>query len=66
MKRSIRLIHRSVFALGILCALGFGTAEAFARTRPQAEAARPWCKPAECNLECGGYGICSGYNCYCY
>lgn len=66
MKRSIRLFNRSVFALGILGALGFGTAEALAMSRPVADAARPYCDPVKCNFDCGGYGICSGFNCLCY
>jgi hypothetical protein len=66
MKRPIRLLSRSVFAVAILGSLGFGAAEALAMSRPQADAARPWCEPVKCNADCGGYGVCSGFNCYCY
>jgi hypothetical protein len=66
MKRSIRLLNRSVFALGVLGSLGFGASQAFAVSRPETAIARPWCDPVKCNFDCGGYGICSGYNCYCY
>jgi hypothetical protein len=66
MKRSIRLFNRSLFALGILGALTFGASEVFASSKSGEEAARPWCEPVKCNAECGGYGICSGFNCLCY
>ena len=66
MKRSIRLLNRSVFALAMVGALAFGAAEALAAPRVEAQADRPWCNPVKCNEECGGYGICSGFNCLCY
>ncbi len=66
MKRSIPLLGRSLFALGVLGALTFGAAEAFATSQPRQDAARPWCDPVKCNASCGGYGMCSGYTCYCY
>lgn len=66
MKRSIRLLNRSLFALGIFGVLTFGAAEVFASSKPAEDAARPWCEPVKCNAECGGYGICSGFNCLCY
>jgi hypothetical protein len=66
MKRSVEMIKRSVFALGVLGSLSFGTAQAFGMSGSKAEAARPWCNPVDCNAKCGGYGICQNNICYCY
>jgi hypothetical protein len=66
MTRSIRLLNRSLFALGIFGALTFGASEVFASSKQEKDAARPWCDPVECNAKCGGYGMCSGFNCYCF
>jgi len=64
MKRSIRAVSRTLFAVGILGALSFGAAEAFGVTLQKE--ARPWCDPVKCNAQCGGYGICQNNVCLCY
>jgi hypothetical protein len=64
MKRSIRRFSRAAFAFGVLGSLAFGASQAFAMSRPD-DAARPYCDPVKCNAQCGGYGICSGFNCLC-
>jgi hypothetical protein len=67
MNAALSLASRSLLTLGILGALTFGAAEAFAGSRPdRGTSSRPWCDPVQCSASCGGYGICSGYNCYCY
>lgn len=64
MPRTLRLINRSFYALAVCGALAFGVSEAFAA--PAQDQARPYCDPVKCNAACGGYGLCSGYNCFCY
>lgn len=65
MKQSSRIVGRALFALGVLGALAFGAAEGLAAPRGEADAARPYCDPVKCNAACGGYGICSGWQCLC-
>lgn len=65
MKRSLQRINRSLFVVGVLGALTFGAAEAFGLSLPKDEADRPWCNPVKCNADCGGQGICRGYDCLC-
>ncbi|HEX6750306.1 MAG TPA: hypothetical protein VF092_23635 [Longimicrobium sp.] len=66
MKRSVQILNRCLFALGIIGSLTFGAAEAFGSARTDKTAARPWCEPVQCNAQCGGYGICQGFQCLCY
>lgn len=66
MKRAIHTLNRWIFALGIVGSLTFGAAEAFGFSGPSKDEERPWCDPVKCNAQCGGYGICSGFNCLCY
>jgi hypothetical protein len=64
----IRRLNRSLYALAVLGALTFGAAQAFATSgQPGTDRGRPYCDPDECNVRCGGYGICYGtYGCLCY
>ena len=66
MKRSIPILYRAVFALGILGSLTFGATQAFGFSLPHKAADRPWCQPLSCNQQCGGYGICQNNVCLCY
>ena len=66
MTRTVRMLNRSFYALAVAGALAFGASQAFASSTPAGDAARPYCDPVKCNAECGGYGICSGFNCLCY
>jgi len=66
MKRTVQTLYRSVFALAVVGSLSFGAVEAFGVTLPGKDAARPWCDPVKCNVQCGGYGICQNNVCLCY
>lgn len=66
MKRTVTTLNRCLFALAIVGSLTFGAAEAFGFSLTGKDAQRPWCDPVKCNEQCGGYGICQGFNCLCY
>ena len=66
MKRTVQIVYRCIFALGISGSLTFGAAEALGVTLPGKDANRPWCDPVKCNQQCGGYGICQNNVCLCY
>ena len=66
MQRPVHILNRALLALGIAASLAFGVAEAFASSRPERDASRPWCDPVQCNAACGGYGICQNFTCLCY
>jgi hypothetical protein len=63
--RIVRTLSRWTFALAVAGSLALGATEAFASPRGGDEEGRPWCNPAKCNEDCGGYGICRGYECLC-
>jgi hypothetical protein len=69
--RTSRKVHRWVFGIGTMAALGFGGAQAMAAPAPAADAARV-CNPQVCNRVCQAIpgsigGFCtSGGSCQCY
>ncbi|HSU12501.1 hypothetical protein [Longimicrobium sp.] len=65
MKRA-PILRRCAFALGVLGSLTFGAAQAFGSAPTPRDASRPWCDPVQCNVKCGGYGICQNNVCLCY
>jgi hypothetical protein len=61
----IRLLKRVLFAVPVMGAMVFGTAQAFASTATQQEARA--CTVRGCNFYCGGAGgVCSAFGvCVC-
>jgi hypothetical protein len=64
-----QLIKRLVYAVPMLGAMAFGTAQAFASPAAASDAAGAWCNPVQCANSCGGpgQGGCDGFGvCICF